>query len=364
MKKLFIIIILFIACRLSVAQVVIQPGALVKTTNNVQIIFNNINVINNDISSDFSSSIITCKGANNALLNGTGKWVIKKLIVDKKAAKLSLGAAIQINKQLQLLSGTLDLNGQTLTLSSGATLEGENETARIIGPGGGMIQTTVSLNIPSSQNPGKLGAVISSNKNLGSVTIKRWHNLISGESKVRRFYEITPVNNTALNATLRFYYLDAELNNIPEASLDIFTRSNAQVPWTVLGNTGKNASLNYIEKTGVSSLQQYSLGSNNVMLSLTLGTESASDFKKNFRTQLSPVPATSATNLTVYSEETYKSNFKLYSVEGKLYQQKALSIEPGANQFVIDVSRLTSGMYYVMIDLPDGRQQRLSLVKQ
>jgi hypothetical protein len=212
MKKLLIITIIFIACTQTKAQVLIQSGALIKTNSNAQIVFDNINVTNNDASSDFSSAIVTFKGATNTLLNGTGKWVIRKLVVDKKTGELDLGAALQVNNQVQLLTGRLDLNGKILTLLSGATLEGENETTRIVGPTGGMIQTTVSLNAPASQNPGKLGAVITSAKDLGSITIKRWHNPLNGESKVRRFYQIIPTNNTALNATLRFYYLDAELN--------------------------------------------------------------------------------------------------------------------------------------------------------
>jgi hypothetical protein len=135
----------------------------------------------------------------------------------------------------------------------------------------------------------------------------------------------------------------------------------------LLGFTRKDASLNYIEKTGINVLQQYSFGSGTTIASLNTNSEnavSAQSSKKISRIQLSPVPATNATTLTVYAEEAFKSNLKLYGIDGKLYQQKAISIEAGTNQFVVDVSRLISGTYYVQIDLQDGRKQTLRLIKQ
>lgn len=363
MKRLFFLIILFRTGTASEAQMVIQPGAQFKTTLDAQLTFDNITVTNNDASSDFSLAIVTCKGGTNTLLNGTGKWVIRKLVIDKKTGELDLGAAVQVTKQLQMVSGQLDLNGRTLTLSSGATLEGENETTRVRGTSG-VIQTTVPLNAPASSNPGKLGAVISSSQNLGMVTVKRWHNPASGESKIQRFYQIMPTNNTGLNATVRFYYLNAELNGLPEAGVTIFTRSTAQNTWTKLGYTRKDASLNYMEKTVMNTLQQYGFGSSTTLTPLTTNALQTPGSKKGLRMQLAPVPAIMTCIVTIHADGAFKSNLKVYGADGRLYQQKPAHIEAGRNQFVIDVSRLTSGTYYVQIDLPDGAKQTLPLMKQ
>jgi hypothetical protein len=260
MKKIFTIVLLAVACLQSGAQMHIQPGAQLSGGNN-SFTFLNTNLINNDPTSDLSNVYFTFIGNVNCMIVGPVNWNIKSLTVHKENGVLQLGSNIQITNSVELLSGRLDLNTAILTLASTASLSTEAENARIIGPSGGIVQTTVNLSSPVAQNPGNLGAVISSSQSLGTVTIRRWHNAQGGDTRVQRFYQIIPSNNTNLNATLRLRYLDAELNNNPEASLGIYTRADNAAQWTGIGSSARDASQNFVEKAGLASLQQYSIAS-------------------------------------------------------------------------------------------------------
>jgi hypothetical protein len=449
MRKFIVSLLFFSLCFLGRSQLHIQSGAGVKTTGDVLITLDGMDITNNDTGSDFSSAVLRFKGATTTAISGNGTWLIKKLVLEKTGAQLNLSVPVQISSQLQFISGKLDLNNQVLTIAPGAGLEGESENSRVIGATGGWLQTTVSLNAPASINPGNLGAIITSSQNLGAVTIKRWHNPdLNSVSKVLRFYEIAPANNATLNATLRLQYFDAELNSNSEVALQLFTRKTTQNTWALVDGAVADASLNYIEKTGLAALQQYSIGSTMTALPLSWGSVSAgcrkgtieikwstrqesgissfivqrstngsswtdigsvqaagnssslknysysdpsapsgitlnyriaaveneavdyspvaatSGCKKTATVSLTPVPATTTTNLSVYAEETCTAAFKLYGADGRVYQQRILNIETGLNRYVIDVSSLPGGMYYVQVELPEGILQTLPFVKQ
>lgn len=260
MKKIGIIIGLLGSCIIARAQLVIQQGAGLVTTGDVHLVLESTNLVNNDMGTSLAAAIVTCKGNGSNVLAGNGYWRIKQLVVDKAGGGLSLNTDIEILRKLQMVSGNLDLSGKNITLLQAATLEGESDTGRIIGPSGGAIQASDHMSAPVSYNIGNLGAVLTSNLNMGTVTVRRMHNIPPGESKVQRYFQIIPQNNNNLDATLRLVYLDAELGGLSESTLNIHTRANDGAPWTPIGSSAKNSTQNYIEKTGLASLEQYSIG--------------------------------------------------------------------------------------------------------
>jgi hypothetical protein len=60
-------------------------------------------------------------------------------------------------------------------------------------------------------------------------------------TSIQRSYLIMPDNNTGLNATLRFYYLDAELNGKNENTLTLW-RSTDGIHWVLAGVDNRNTS--------------------------------------------------------------------------------------------------------------------------
>lgn len=259
MKKISIVTGLLISCMITRAQLVIQQGAGLVTTGDVHLVLESTNLVNNDMSSSLAAAILTCKGDGSNVLAGNGYWRVKQLIVDKAGGGLSLNTNIEISRKLQMVSGNFDLSGKDITLLQGAVLEGESDTSRVVGPAGGALQASAHMFAPVAYNPGNLGAVLTSNNNLGTVTIRRMHNIPQGESKVLRYYQVIPEYNNDLDATLRLLYLDAELAGLSESTLNIHGRPTDAAPWTPIGSSAKSSTQNYIEKTGLSSLEQFSI---------------------------------------------------------------------------------------------------------
>src|SRR5690606_16148686 len=116
------------------------------------------------------------------------------------------------------------------------------------------------LNAPASENPGQLGAIISSTQNLGSTVIRRGHvaYTINSQPSIYRYYEIVPSLNNNLNAVLRFHYLDEELHGHIEDDLTQW-RTEDDMNWIEAGKSSGDISANYVELTQIASFAKHSL---------------------------------------------------------------------------------------------------------
>jgi hypothetical protein len=245
-------------------------------------------------------------------------------------------------------------------------LQDETESSRVIGPNGGEVQITKTLNAPSAVNAGNLGAVITSSVNLGTVTIKRLHKTAneSGSGKVKRFYEITPATNNGLNATLRLHYFDGELNGVSESTLAILQRLSPNASWTQFGYSTRNSSSNYVEKSGVGSLYQYALAP--AAASLTTMQNVKTDVREapTFSATLAPVPAQTFSTLTLSAPVGGRTEVRLLSADGKTVQQVSKALIAGVNTVNLDVSHLSGGTYFVHVILGGTIVKTLQLIKQ
>ncbi len=244
----------------------VQSGATLKTTGGVVITLQDMNLdIDGTINQVAGEGKIRFTGTANNTIAGNSAPLIDVLEIAKTGnAKLSLLRNISIGTQINFVSGLIDLNNNNISLQSTALLNGETENSRITGTVGGYVEITQTLNNPSSANPGNLGALISSTNNLGSTTIRRGH-IAQGNgggisNSIHRYFDIVPANNADLNATLRFMYFDAELNNIDENTVVMF-RSTDNVNWTNEGFTSREKSGNYVEKTGIAAFSKWTLSS-------------------------------------------------------------------------------------------------------
>jgi hypothetical protein len=157
----------------------------------------------------------------------------------------------------------LDLNGFNADLGTAGILQGENGSSRIIGSNGGGVLLHTTLNAPSQANPGNLGLVITSSQDLGSTVIKRGHQsqgVGNGDSTVLRYFDITPANNSLLNATVRFQYFSEELNGLDGTALLLREKLGTN-NWSVLGSTETSINPYYVEKNAVSAFGVFALSS-------------------------------------------------------------------------------------------------------
>lgn len=268
MKKLINITMLLLGTTSLPAQMVIQSGATFITTGAAIITLQNSGLKNNGTLTQQPGGKFIFIGNNTDTISGTASITstFDSLQIAKTGTgKLVLQQTVVTNAAVTFTSGNIDLAGNTLQLAPTAILLGESPASRIIDNAqGGYVTITRTLNAPAAANPGNLGAIITSTQNLGSTMIKRGHNsqvnVANTANSINRYYDITPTNNTAVNATLRLTYFDTELNGLMESDLNMYKSSN-NINWNIAGYTTRDAAANYVEKTGIADFSRWTLSS-------------------------------------------------------------------------------------------------------
>jgi len=242
----------------------VSAGSSVTTKGSSVITLSNTKFANNGTFTGTSGTVQIIGSNSNTVIEGTGTTTFNNLTINKSSNNAQLNQNVAVTGNLTLTSGGVMLNSSNINFGNTGSLQNETETNRVFGTGG-YLQTTVNLNAPNATNPANLGAIITSTANLGSTLIKRAHSSFTlNGNGINRSFDITPTNNTGLNATLKFTYLDAELNGNSEANLALWKSTNAGTNWTALASTN-NATSNFVQSTGIPSFALFSVGTNAVV---------------------------------------------------------------------------------------------------
>ncbi|MDB4286258.1 T9SS type A sorting domain-containing protein [bacterium] len=248
----------------------IHGGNVIQANGNLVLKNTKLDNQANFISNGGTLNIVEDSGSDQNL-GGTGATAIQNLALNLNSKKLLLSGDISVDANVSFTKGNLDLNGNDLTLGSpNGQILGENENNSFIGSGGGEIVKTVILNAPNSENPGNLGVTITSSSNLGSTTIRRGHvaQTVNGASSIKRYFDISPTNNSGLNATVRFNYLDAELNGIVENDLTPFRFENPN--WANFQVSSNDNTANYVETMNVNAFSKWTLAASSAIFPIEL----------------------------------------------------------------------------------------------
>ena len=279
MKKLLLIFFISAAiCAISNAQGIfrLSPGTEMLVNNNVRIVLNNTSFENNGNIGIASTSRFIFTG-NSAIegINGTQNILFGELEINKPAGILQLNRFVNIFSSVTFTAGNIDLNGKALILVAdpNGQLIGEHDNSRIIG-NSGFVRKLATLNAPANNNPGNIGVSITSAANLGSTFIERYHYTIGGNN-VRRIFKIIPTNNTSLNATLRFKYMDAELGGLDENLLTIWKSTTGTGGWSNQGGLADPVQ-NTVTVNGINDFNWFAIAPSNAALPVTLSSFIAS----------------------------------------------------------------------------------------
>ena len=363
MKLCFqLLLSLFAISTVSNAQLVVTNGAQLKLTGDAVLTLQDIDLVNNG---DFNQTTGTVRfsGSGNNSISGTALTKFFVLQMSKTgSAQLQLQRTLNIGSQISFNSGIIDLNNNNIELDPTALLSGETEASRITGTTGGYVQIITTLNAPTSNNPGNLGAIITSAQNLGSTTIRRGHvaqaNVIAGKPSINRYYDITPTNNTGLNATLRINYFDAELNGRTEAWLGLW-RSTDNVNWTSAGYSSRDAGANFVQQTGINSFSRWTLSDNDFPTGVfDVFADGTTGIK------VWPNPTTSDLNVAVRVKKTTDATVWMVDMMGRVMVNYAVKLVAGTNQLQVDADHLPAGAYTLMITAEDGSKLQARLIKQ
>jgi hypothetical protein len=191
---------------------------------------------------------------------------------------------LTIPDTLAVILGDLNLSGKIITITpTGYMTETSGNTVFGIS---GYIVTTRNIGTPTSLNVAGMGAVLTASSNLGSTEIRRGHTVqtgLNGGTSIKRYYDISPTNNSGLTASLVFKFDDSELNGKPEPSLKLFKSTNSGSTWLFMGGS-VNIAANEITLTGLNSFSRWSADSSGVSAAITLLMEG---FYNNVSNQLS-----------------------------------------------------------------------------
>lgn len=206
--------------------------------------------------------------AGDQTLTPAAGEVFHHIILDKPSGNLVLAGPLAVQGTLTLQQGDLDLNDFTLNLGTMGTLL---ESAGAAVKGDGSITAQRTLDAPTAENVAGLGAIITSSAALGATTIARGHapQTGGGNESVRRYYDITPTNNTGLDATLTFSYLESELNGHLEGGLSLYRSEDAGTNWTERGGM-VDIDANTVTLTEIDAFSRWTLGSSNMPLPVEL----------------------------------------------------------------------------------------------
>lgn len=277
-------------------------------------------------------------------LSGISPINFYNLSINKTGGSARLLRNTSITNNLLLNNGNIDLNGFDIDLGSTGSLVGESVLSTFVGPTGGSINRTILLNAPINVNPGNIGIEITSAANLGLTVIRRGHaqQVNSSGFSINRYFDIIPTNNTALNASIKMYYQDSELAGVNESELKLWSKPvAANVLWTLLGANAQDASANWVSKSGLDSLNRYTLASS-INNPLPFQLMSFSGLLQNNGVQL---------NWSTLTEVNSKSFEIEKALDGRNFKNIATAIAAGNSNIIrsysfFDATNLKPTAYY------------------
>ncbi len=191
-------------------------------------------------------------GSANQELGGSQKTAFENLTVNN-GNSVYLTQNTDINYNLTMTNGKLDLKDKTIDLGTTGDIVNETETnsitstdgSGVIGNNTGTITATRTVSNVSNYNPAHLGIIITTPDNLGTITIIRGHKIQTGSfggtptSGVARYYEVPGIGKLDVNAGKKvdMYYWDSELNGLTESQIEGYhwvTEGSSSSWWTPL----------------------------------------------------------------------------------------------------------------------------------
>jgi hypothetical protein len=335
------------------AQLYISPEAELSVDGSdvTVIALENLDFVNNGAFELGSSDVyfISTDGTDRSI-SGSSNTAFDYLYVDMGSQDLILEQDIEAALVL-FNSGRFDLNSNDVAVSG--NIIDENDSHHFIGPNGGAIIYQTSLNAPVNQNPGRLGAIISSTANLGEVTIRRTHvpSVNDGGESIARRYTITSANNSDLDATLRFTYLSHELNGLPENELVLWQNSGSG--WNLEGATDRDPSANWVELSGIDSFAEWTAATPGFTPVVELDGKGVMTISSPFP---NPVEQGARMAITINSPQVINAHLRLTDQLGQALRQQVVELHPGEQQLSIDNHGLPAGLYYLNVSVADQQQ--------
>jgi hypothetical protein len=366
MKKIFMIWVLMLGM-ISAArsQLFIDQDATLSLSG-VDLCLHNLSLINNGTFIPGISNVYVIQEGTNADLSISGDALTTEfdwLLVRTGDQNLILEQDILVRGRVFFESGNLDLNFQTARIGPFGIIVDESEESSFIGPNGGEISHQTSLDAPMNENPANLGATITSNANLGDVTIIRRHVPISsgnGQS-IGRTFSILPTNNQGLDATLRVSYLDKELNGTSESDLSMWQENFSTSTWENFGYDDRDPTNNWVEVSGINEFTEVTLGNAGFTPVINLDQGLSLQIGDVFPNPIGV--SASIFQFPVRSPITTDIDIRVIDQLGRSVHESSVSIQPGDQMISLDKQNWGAGLYFLHLTVGENSTQLKLLIQ-
>ncbi len=164
-------------------------------------------------------------------------------------------------------------------------------------------------------------------------------------------------NGTLKPDSSEFYLADFRFSN---NSLDYISKSWQWVDCSNLGAVDSVTFLLYSSDNGSFGMNTPAYFSiDNFTTAQGVGIAEISSFQS---INLFPNPTTGIVNLNLRSENTFNASIKIYNSIGALAKTESVDFISGSNNYSIDLSNLSSGMYFIEI-AGENKKQNFKLIK-
>jgi PKD repeat protein len=197
-----------------------------------------------------SEGHIVLTGIGNQSIAGSSPFSVFSLTVNKSGI-VNLIRNLEIRGALTFASGSINLNGNVISLLNSGSIINETNSNRIFGNG------TIIYDLPAGPTGGVtdplggLGLGLDGSIFMGT-RITRGHSQQSnaGDGSIFRYFDLQQVPGNDLTS-IRFYYFDSDIPvGLNESDFAVFISYNGGTTWTNIGGSVNLAS-NYVDVSGL-----------------------------------------------------------------------------------------------------------------
>lgn len=316
------------------------------------LLLHDASLVNNGTITQTTGATLKFTGGADVSLSGTGSTTLQQLQLAKApASRLLLNKPLSVLSAITFNGGLLDLDNSMVDLQGTGHLLNETESSRAIAGGTGYLQATVPVPASASVNPGNLGAWLTTpdKGDLGPVTIKRGHQpqtFVSGTApSIQRTFDISAASKIGAKVTLQFHYFDAELNGLPESSLELWI--NEKGKWKNAGFANRDVAENFIEAIGVSPVSFWTLspGKGQILVARQMPVEAEMTPENSLIAW--PNPVANIIYIRLKSLNAGKAVLTLVDAKGAQVRLQQANLGTGVNNLQFNLSGLSNGSYYL-----------------
>lgn len=358
-----LVMLMLLPVALSAQGIQVTNGGHLVLTGAVKVVLHNAGITNNGNVAPGNATVFFT-GSQNARIAGNNSLPFTDVIMSKQSGSfVVLEQDISISGTITMNTGNMLLNGHTLDLITTGTIAGEKNGAQITGFNGGSVLLTRRVTTaPTAFNPGNIGLEITSPVAPGIVVIERRHvpeQVTNGIQGIQRSFIISSQVNTGMNATVRFFYLDSELNGHDESSLLLWKGSDVANSWIPVKSTG-DIHANSLSIAGLDHWDRFT-AANPDQVSMRINKE----FEKNGNLEQPTVRVYPNPSRDVFTMELFSPREKdvvvvLYDQYGRVLKKKPAHFIAGMNRVQWDLNRYAAGVYYIIFKNHDIKTMKIT----